>query len=420
MDEDAGNLLIRMQFKDWPKESLAQIHASNESMGKGHYFGSYYKIQHDDRFIGKIFFKIRGHIYDMVSMNSIGCSEVLKKNNILYSKIKYYLGNQIIGNGLWEIIFKMRISKKMDFFIKNFNPDIIYCQGYSYGFAVLPVMISKKYNIPIVFQTTDDWMSYTYKKNPMKFLLQGAAKKLVTRASINIAFGEKMKLFLEKKYNKMFYVSYHLDDLSRFDDYQKSQKDLQQLEKSIVYIGNLAMQRDEAFIDLLSAVIENEELSKYKIKIKVYCSGLPKNISNRLLNNKIIDFLPMPKHEEVPYILKRACVLFLPESFRVSREEIEYAISTKAHLYMMSKKPILVYGPSYSGTVDYAKKYEWGYVVENRSITHLGKALMVLISDYDIIKQLREKSEKCIAENHDMKKGIKKMYDLFESCINNK
>lgn len=35
---------------------------------------------------------------------------------------------------------------------------------------------------------------------------------------------------------------------------------------------------------------------------------------------------------------------------------------------MMSNRPVLVYGPSYSGTVDYADRDGWGLVVSERNV----------------------------------------------------
>ncbi len=42
----------------------------------------------------------------------------------------------------------------------------------------------------------------------------------------------------------------------------------------------------------------------------------------------------------------------------------------------MSKRPILVYGPPWSGTVDYARRRGWGIIVDKRGERELLKGIL--------------------------------------------
>jgi glycosyltransferase involved in cell wall biosynthesis len=420
--DDPCNLLIRTQFCDWPKEHLAQIHATGEPDGQGEFCGHYYRLKGCDRYFGGVFQRLRGGVYDMVVMNTVeGQDNGQHKNKIARRTklIKKRFGDWLIGSGVWEVIFHVRLSTLMAKFVNEFKPDIIYCQGYSLGFAMLPMMIASRFNLPICFQTTDDWPSYTYKSFPMAGLLRRRTHKLVTKATVRMAFGEKMQRLYESRYGESFEVMYHLDDPQRFLVVSAVENEQVSITKQcrIVYTGTLALRRYEALQDLL-VVVRLLQNNNQQIKIEVYCSGLPKDIPKELLDAPEIEFLPLPSHNEMPGILASASVLFLPESFTVAPELIEYAISSKAHLYMMSGRPILVYGPVHSGTVEYSAREGWGLVVTERNVSKLKDALVEMIEGGERMLQLRSNAEECIKRHHDLTIGQNRFRKMLTSVVN--
>jgi hypothetical protein len=416
--EEPVNLILRTQFAEWPSDHLAQIY-SGESRGDGEFCGYYYHVQPSDRVFGGIFGKIRGGIFDTVEMQSDINQINLKSKSLFkpaFAMLRRHVGNWIISSGLWEVIFHVRLSSSMAKFVSEFKPDMIYCQGYSLGFATLPMLISQRFNIPICFQTTDDWPSYTYKGFPTAWLLRRRTQQLVSKATVRMAFGEKMQCLYERRYREGFEVTYHLDDPKRFlaNSIDEIEQECISKQYKIVYTGSLALRRYEALQDLLTAVrlLQSNNLH---IQIDVYCSGLPKDIPRELLDASEVEFYSLPSHQDLPKVLATASVLFLPESFSVEPELIEYAISSKAHLYMMSGKPILVYGPSYSGTVEYAQCEGWGLVVTERSELNLRDALLVMFAEEDRMGQFRTKAEECIKRHHDLSIGQKRFRKMLTS-----
>ena len=312
----------------------------------------------------------------------------------------------------------VRLSTLMAKFVNDFKPDIIYCQGYSLGFATLPMMIASRFSLPICFQTTDDWPSYTYRSFPMAGLLRQRTQQLITNAKVRMAFGEKMQRLYESRYGERFEVMYHLDDPQRFIVVSAVDNDQARITKQyrIVYTGTLALRRYEALQDLL-VVVRLLQKNNQQIKIEVYCSGLPKDIPKELLDASEIEFLPLPSHNDMPGILASASVLFLPESFTVAPELIEYAISSKAHLYMMSGRPILVYGPDYSGTVEYSTREGWGLVVNERNVFKLKEALTEIIEGGEGMLQLLTNAEECIKRHHDLTIGQNRFRNMLISLV---
>ncbi len=419
---DPCNLLIRMQFGEWPKNNLAQIHASADPDGQGEFCGQYYRLQCSDRYFGALFHRMRAGVFDMVVMNTVQEHDSARSNNRfrkVFDFINKRFGDWLIRYGLWEMIFRVRLSTQIEKFVKEFKPDIIYCQGYSLGFISLPMLIAQRFKIPICYQTTDDWPSYTCKGFPMSWFLRRSTQQLISKASLRMAFGEKMQRLYESRYGEDFDVTYHLDDPQRFLVNYDVKTDLAFDSKQyrIVYTGSLALRRYEALQDLLVAVrlLLNINL---KIQIDVYCSGLPKDLPKELLDASEVVFLPLPSHDNLPRILSTASILFLPESFSVAPELIEYAISSKAHLYMLSGKPILVYGPPCSGTVDYAKTAGWGCVITERSTLMLRDIIVEMFMEEEWIQQLRANAEKCIHRHHDLYTGQQHFHRRLSSVVN--
>jgi hypothetical protein len=399
--EDPSYLLVRTEFGGWPKERLAQIFASDDLAGYGEFCGHNYQLDTCDRFFGKYFRKLRGRVSDMVAPDSIKPPSNATVGPALgrwSSRLRKRLGDWLISSGLWELIFHVRLSVPMADFIGGFRPDLIYCQGYSLGFTTLPLLIARRFNIPICFQTTDDWPSYTYRRSPVGWLLRRRTRQLIQLARVRMAFGEKMKRAFEHRYQQPFLVTYHADRSDRFLIDTSTEK---HKKRSIVFTGSLALKRYEAIADLLTAVrsLESQQLS---IELLVYSSSIPKAMPESLRSVSGINFLPLPSHDLLPSVLAEADILFLPESFSVEPEMIELSISTKCHLYMMSKRPVLVYGPSYCGTVDYALREGWAAVVTERNTDSLRLEVKNLLTDCNYSNHLSQKASTVVMCNHEL------------------
>lgn len=325
------------------------------------------------------------------------CHVRASRIKLWFRLFKNQLGNLLIRSGVWEPLFKVRISAPMGQFIKNYQPEIIYCSGYSLAFATLPLMISSKYSIPICFQTLEDWPSYSYRYSPIGALFRRKAKLLISNAALRLAFGEKMQRLYQKRYHVPFEVTYHSDDMKRFSNI--TLKRVQNVRK-IVFSGNLVLSRHECIEDLLKAIRQIEN-GKEKILIEIYCAGLPKEVPETVRSAPEIVFKPIPAHNELPQILRNADILFLPEAFSVGAARLGLATSTKCHLYMMAECPILAYGPSYAGTMEYAIKHGWAFVVQQRDIHMLADGIRKLLNDQVLVTELKNKALECFKRNHD-------------------
>lgn len=412
-EKDSVNLLFRTQFAGWPKECMAQIYSSDPA-GSGEFFGRYYRMQAQDRWCGRFFRFLRSGVSSMVAMESMAAPSHPSGRLRRWLKVaKAKVGNLMVESGIWEIIFYPRVSTQMEQFVRDFRPDIIYWSGYLLTFVALPDEISRRFGVSLCFQTLEDWPAYKYRWSPAGFLLRRLSRRLIVRSAIRLAFGDKMKALYEKRYRVPFQTTYHIDDPARFA--QQTSKNSSAV-KRIIYSGSLVLNRHESIGDMTRAmaILAGQGI---ETELLVYCSGIPPEVDEEVRSNPRVKFLPMPSHSELGRVLAQGDVLYLPEAFSVGEDRLGLAISTKCHLYMMARRPILVYGPSYAGTVEYAMRRNWARVVTRRDPQLLSKHLHALLSGGTDVGELVQVAMACFHENHDISQNSERIRSLLCSAI---
>jgi hypothetical protein len=82
--------------------------------------------------------------------------------------------------------------------------------------------------------------------------------------------------------------------------------------------------------------------------------------------------------------LKGADVLLLVEAFDENRvADVHLSVSSKSHLYMFSRRPIIVYSHRDTGVSKYASEYGWAKVVTERDVHALYEVMHAFARDAD-------------------------------------
>lgn len=381
-DHFNNGLLLRNLFNNFPKENIAQIYSSGDNGDEG-FFKSYYCLSKEDRRFGHFFYKVKNEVHSEKIPHEQHIENGIKR------KIKTLITNLLINTGIYEIIFKVRISKEMESWIYDFKPDIILAQGYNLSFALLPILIKKKFNCKLAFFTTDDWPGYLYngmlgENKLLSFWARSKAihlsKELIKLSDINIAFGHPMAQEYEKRYNKQFTVISHSDDPKRFElshPQRLSPKDV----FSILAIGNFNCFRWPLLLDLNEACTKlNDE--GIKVEISILSSNIEFEGLQKFNEAKYINVYPDPGNDDLPSFLKGADLLFLAEGFDENFvNAIRLSISSKAHLFMFSQKPIIIYAHENTGIAKYAIEEGWAKVITERSNLKLVEAIKQIINN---------------------------------------
>ena len=401
---DQHGVSIRGWFGDWPKENLAQIYSGGE-VGEDVFCGFNFKLGQKERKFGRYFFKLKDSPIGQSSYPIKPDKYFTRLNKLgFWSLFKNKTSKFLINMGLWELIFRPILSKGMIEFIERFDPQIIYCQGYSLTFSWLPVMVHKKFHIPVCFQTGDDWPSYLYKDSPISLAIRPivyrAVKSLLSVSTARLANGKLMGEVFQKRYGMPFEPLMMCDDLNRFRA-SIPHRVVSSDTLSIIYAGGLGHGRWVSIIDLYKAA-ELLQSKGYKIMITAFATEIPHEAVNKFEGLVNLQVLPGPSHEKLPSYLKGADILYLPETFDpIEAGVISLSVSTKAHLYMMSEKPVIVYASPATGIMNYAKEECWACIVQEKDLDKLALALQNIITNHEYCKKLVNEGLKVALKNHD-------------------
>ena len=404
-DVDQHGVSLRSWFAEWPRERLAQVYSGNER-GDERFCEHNFRLGSDERRLGRFFFKLRGSSLaegaGLVVLDQRDQGDPHPPGRLV--SLRRRVSRLLVNSGLWEIIFRPRLSSRLLAWVNRFDPQVIYCQGYSLSFAWLPLMLQRKLGIPICFQTGDDWPTYLYRDSFIRWavrpLVQRSALALVRSASIRFANSDSMAVEYAARYGESFEPIWMCDNIERFR-VSEPRHVVGPGELSVVYTGSLAQDRWVSILDLCHAATALRRVG-LNIVVSVFASMLPPEAVNRLQNVPSLQIMPPLSHEELPCVLKGADLLFLPETLdSVKAQDIHLSISTKAHLYMMSERPVLVYGSPIAGVVDYAKRGRWAYVVERNDRSLLTEALHSLLTNDELRHQLVQRGVEVALQNHD-------------------
>jgi hypothetical protein len=411
-DRQSNNLLLRNLFADWPRERLAQIYSGGERLDEG-FCGRSRQLTEEDRRWGSVFFGLKGKYTDTAktAFGAEACTAPQERATVL-SRLKHSIGIFCMETGLYELIFTLRPSRSLLAWVNDFAPDIIFAQGYSLSFVLLPLMLKRHLNLPIAYYASDDWPAYLYRstnvfRSAVSYFvrreLASATMRLLRESEMPFSFNPIMGEEYERRYGRPFIPLMLGDNPERF---QKAEEIRLQLSEvcSIVATGGFDDSRWPLLLDLEEAC---RRLNRTDICVKatVLASNISAEGYRQLRMCHYVELRDDPGHDALPSYLKGADILFLPETFDpVLARACRYSISTKAHLFMFSRKPILVYGHAETGLVAYARNEGWAHVVERRNIAALTVALGRMVRDAEMRRSLISSAERVTMANHDSAK----------------
>jgi glycosyltransferase involved in cell wall biosynthesis len=424
-DNANNGLLLRNLFADWPRENLAQIYSSGDN-GDAGYFGHNYLLRPQDRRMGSLFYRLKAKaLSDEDSIKSTPPDPVTIPPRIGYS-FKSISKRLLVDSGLYEILFRPRLSAGMLSWAEDFRPDIIFAQGYCLTFAWLPVLLSKQFLVPIAYYPTDDWPSETYRSDVKASVLESlmnkavshAARDLVECSSVRFAFNRYMQAEYIERYRRDFSVIMHGDNKSRYcgvHPFRLAKAD----ECWIVATGLFDESRKLLLDDLEQACIELDSRG-IRARATVFPVNSLAEFTREIEKYRHIDFAPCPAHDELAAVLRGADILFLPERFSKSAEGIRMSVSSKAHLFMFSEKPIVVYSAPITGIARYAKEDGWAAVVDRRDTRLLADTFARIIADNTYRQTLIERARLTVGKNHDLNSIRAVFREKIYTAITNK
>lgn len=399
-DHDGASLSLRNWLHGAFPNHIAQIYSGG--MEAGNSLFPAYRLAPEDRRFGETFslLKRSAQSADATHERAVTGARHVGSHGVVAETIRR-LGKYVLDLGLWEIIFKPRLSPNLRKFIEEFGPDLIIAQGFDLGFTWLPVEIHEQFGVPITTIIVDDWEPYLYPRAPRLFGMRGVVRcaflQLLGKSERRYCISPQMAREYEQRYGLTFGALMQVDHRPLLNDGQAKRLDPSRF--VVAYSGSLGLKRWEGLRDLADALtlLDDKGISG---ELRVYASFLPAEAAPLQQHPKVKLFGNLAD-AEVLAVLAKADMVFLPESFDEDiRKYIRLSVSTKAHLYMMTGAIPLVYGPREIGTVRYAAEEGWGVVVDEPGVDGLVSAIRRIVDDSDLRARLVAASRAVFIRNH--------------------
>lgn len=414
---DSGGASLGRWFAEWPRGNLAQVYTGGNLEGSA-FCAREYKLGGLDRRMGWIFDKLKRS--SLGSSASIHTTTRPSSRRAWQRKAIHAISRALVGSGLWEILFSPKLSPLLITWLQDFDPQLIFSQVPDLSLMRWTSEIHDHFQCPLCLQMSDDYSEALYRDTWSSLVLRPQVKKafvnLVANAGLCFGTGEAMAQEYAKRYGKRFEPLYICDNSSRFRQAQPTRKGSSS-QMTILYSGNLGLERWRSLGDLV-LVVESLNSAGLNIVIQAYVPAVPEEGKRILFNRPCLKFFSPPKDDDVPGLFKGADLLFLPEGFDVQAQRVtKLSISTKSHLYMMSERPILVYGPRGIGVVEYAKEFGWARVVDEHSLTKLSEAVKELLQGSELQRSEQTRGWQVAMQNHEGKNVREKFRRDLQSLI---
>lgn len=404
-----GKTLYNM-FSEWPKESIAQLYFHSE-VPTTRLCEKYFRIT-DFEVLKSLYKKNEiGTIFEKDQIDTELENSRIDKDvqaNIYQfgrkRKSYMYLGRNLIWN------FNTWNNNKLDKWIDNFNPDVIFFASGDYVFSNrIAMSIAKKRNIPIITYICDDfYLNKEQSPSPLYYMKQNQFKK---------SFKKLMKttsncIYICDKMNKDYTSTFNNNGITLMTTSSLNKQDItRNSDISISYIGNLGLDRWKPLVEIGTTLKNN-----FNKNIDVYSYESRKNILKHLNESNGIKFHGGIGSDKVESVINNSDILIHVENNdEFTNKRIKYSISTKIADSLASGKCIFAYGPKDVASIEYLKENEVACVVTNKD--ELESSLRKILESEELRKYYSENGLKLAGERHNMKKNSQKLKNLINKTV---
>jgi hypothetical protein len=418
-DTQSNGKTLSAFFSKWDKDKLAQIYLTTD-VPDFSVCNKFFQINDID-ILKRAFFckQVQGRL--------VACSELSEmktlKSEITHNPIfKLVRSNisplfRLLRDLLWDIAgYKTREMKK---FIDDFNPDIVFFQSSSGVFAFsLTKWVCRYRNIPLVMQTTDDYVSGMFTFDPFFWIqlirVKQAYKWAVFYSDWIVAIGDKMAEEYKLRFGGNYFVAMNsISDLN-LPKYTPINKII-----NFIYAGNLGLNRWKVIALIADCLkdLQNEEGLNGQLSIYSLVEPGTKELS--FLNNPpVSSYKGALNTDELNSTKIRSDVLVHVEAFdRINRHVTRLSISTKIPEYLASGRCILAVGPEDVASMQYLAEYGLGVTVMSDRKSEIKKALKEIMINSETRTRYAEKGVGVARLRHNADKTAESIFQIITSTI---
>jgi glycosyltransferase involved in cell wall biosynthesis len=379
-DYKGGGITLKNLFLGWPKDKIAIAHFDTSRPIEA-VCEKYYKIGINEcHFIfplNKFSTESRGQLNGPYSVKDY--TDAFSKSNSTHTQVttnktnkykKLFL-NAIFKLGIWEFIHPLRMSNELKSWIKEYNPDIIYCQPENISFINLVLTAHKLTKAKLIVHVMDDWPYLIYKKNILKHILRLLVHykflRILRLSSLRIGISKAMAEEFQTRYKLEFKYFHNPIDISVLNTILNPEKIIKD-SFLVVYSGRIGYTAShDSIIDVCKCI---EELRKdgIKIQFKIYTDLTNTENDFSVFQIEGTSLLPALKDDNFIKKLVEADLLLYPVDFdKQSIDFIRLSFPTKLPSYLISGIPIFCYGPDEVYSIQFMKKNKLGFICNSQN-----------------------------------------------------
>lgn len=416
-DSTNGNNIYTNWFEGYDAE-FANIYLS-PGVPENNICTKYFQVS--DKMMARSFFGAKaGQIFEM-DASKIYTTSIAKNTaedaTVLYSKMKRFAGEplRLVYDALWA--WGRYDLKKMQQFIGDFDPDIIFCPHlYSIKCRRIEQIIRKMTDVPMVAFTGDTEASIkAVSYNPLfwirRLFLAATYGKHVKLFSQYFTFSTEQCKEIESKYGVPAEPLYKCVDLGEFHTKEPNQV------IKMVYAGRLYCNRWKTISAIGDAL---KELNKDGKKAEVYVYSqehLTESQRAALCEDKYIHFMGAISPAKLPHIYQEADIALHVESFdKKYKYATMHSFSTKIIDLMASTCAIMAICWNQNNGWNYLKKKDAAICLSDYK--QILPALKEITNNPSKISEMAKKAYDCGISNHNRKKIQEQITTIFNKILN--
>jgi glycosyltransferase involved in cell wall biosynthesis len=306
-------------------------------------------------------------------------------------------------SGIYNIIYRLKITPEFKEWVTKFNPDFIYSQLSTLELIRFVMDVHNMTGKPIIVHLMDDWPITINKPGVLYFywkkVIDREFRQLLDKASVLMSICDAMTEEYRIRYGKDFIPFHNPIEICNWLPFTRTDWTVNS-RFTILFAGRIGFGVTDSILDIIEAV-NDPILAEIDIVLELQTADIS-TIKKLVKFSDRIKWVEPIEYENLPRRFANVDLLVIPLDFDThSVNFLRYSFSTKVTEFMISGTPILVYASEQTALAKYALKENWAYVVTHRSKKDLISALHILYSDFSLRKRLGELARNLATQNED-------------------
>lgn len=419
-DTQSNGKTLSAFFRHWDKDDLAQLYLTTD-VPDFPLCGRFFQITDLD--ILKRFFlskQIQGQQITEADLHKM----MAFKNKVTKNPILKLMRKNIsplfrlLRDWLWDIA-RYRTNAMIEF-IDEFNPQVVFFQSSSGVFAYsLVKWICLSRNIPLIMQTTDDYVSVKFTFDPFFWIQHIRVKRAyawaVAYSDCVIAIGDKMATEYRLRFGGNYFVAMNSVSDLKLPRYTGLEKTIR-----FLYAGNLGLGRWKVLALIAECLKELQNEESLSGTLSIYSLVKPDKKELDILDNPPFStFNGALNTDELNHEKTLSDILVHVEAFdRTNRHTTRLSISTKIPEYLASGRCIFAVGPKNVASMQYIAEYNLGIVVMSNKKSTIKQSLKTIMLNNEIRTQYADEGPKIAELRHNADKTSESIFQIITSAVN--